>query len=92
MIHFLTEQEQRERYVEVLCKALQPEGHAVVATFGPQGPVRCSGLDVQRYSVERLGALLGPDFQLRAHGIEEHVTPTGTPQQFLYGWWQAVRL
>lgn len=89
VFHFLTERAERERYLEVLRRALQPRGHFVLATFGPEGPTRCSGLKVQRYSVEQVGALLGRDFQLRTHVLDEHRTPMGTAQQFLYGWWQA---
>jgi ubiquinone/menaquinone biosynthesis C-methylase UbiE len=88
VFHFLTEATDREQYLDVLHRALQPGGHLVLATFGPEGPLRCSGLEVQRYSAEQVGALLGPDFQLRAHEVEEHHTPMKTTQQFLYGWWQ----
>lgn len=87
--HFLTEATDRALYHDVLRRALESRGHFVLATFGPEGPTRCSGLEVQRYSVERVAALLGPGFRLRAHEIEEHRTPMGTTQQFLYGWWQA---
>jgi SAM-dependent methyltransferase len=90
VFHFLTDPGDRERYLGILRQALQPRGHFLLATFGPQGPARCSGLEVKRYSVEMLSALLGADFHLRAHEIEEHRTPLGAAQQFLYGWWQAA--
>jgi len=89
VFHFLTEAADRERYLDVLRKALQPRGHFLLATFGEDGPERCSGLQVQRYSVEMLKVLLEPDFRLRAFELEEHCTPTGAPQEFLYSWWQA---
>jgi len=89
VFHFLTKASDREKYLDILRSAIQPHGHFVLATFGPQGPTRCSGLEVKRYSVEQLGDLLGPNFVLRAHEIEEHHTPMGMSQQFLYGWWQA---
>lgn len=89
VFHFLTKAADREKYLDILRNTMQAHGHFVLATFGPKGPTRCSGLEVQRYSVEQLGTLLGPNFVLRAHEIEEHLTPMGTTQQFLYGWWQA---
>jgi SAM-dependent methyltransferase len=89
VFHFLTRVTDRERYLDVLRKAIQSHGHFLLATFGPEGPKRCSGLDVQRYSVEQIGALLESDFKLHRHEIEEHSTPLGTIQQFLYSWWQA---
>ncbi len=61
----------------------------MVATFGPEGPDRCSGLPVQRYTVDSLANLLQADFEVRSFEIQDHVTPTGTVQQFLYAWWQA---
>ena len=86
VFHFLTETSDQDRYLDVLHKALLPGGHLILATFGPKGPLRCSGLEIQRYSVERLQDVLGPGFQLRHHEIDEHQTPTGSGQQFLYAW------
>lgn len=87
VLHFLTEATDRERYVDVLRRALEPGGHAIIATFGPEGPKRCSGLDVRRYSVDLLRELLGPGFILQSHELENHQTPSGALQQFLYSCW-----
>ena len=89
VFHFLVEPQGVERYLETLRTALVPGGHFVIATFGPEGPDRCSGLPVQRYSVDSLANLLQDDFDVRSFEIQDHVTPTGTVQQFLYAWWQA---
>lgn len=86
VFHFLTDAADRERYLDVLSKSLQSRGHFLLATFGEEGPTRCSGLDIQRHSVEMLKALLEPDFRMRAHEIEEHRTPMGAAQEFLYSW------
>ena len=75
--------------VTVLEKAVEPGGHVILATFGPNGPERCSGLPVQCYSTDQMADVLGPRFELRADDLEEHSTPTGSVQQFLYAWWQA---
>jgi SAM-dependent methyltransferase len=90
VFHFLTNAEDRERYFEVLRKTLGVGGHVVLATFGSEGPTRCSGLTVQRYSEREISALLGAGFRLRMHQVEEHRTPMGTVQQFQYGWWQVA--
>ena len=89
VFHFLTNPESVRKYLDVLRTALVPGGHFVIATFGPEGPDRCSGLPVQRYSVDSLANLLQDDFDVRSFEIQDHVTPTGTVQQFLYAWWQA---
>ena len=84
VFHFLTDPEDRARYRRVLLDSLAPGGQAVVATFGPEGPERCSGLPVQRYDAEALAAALGPDLRLAAHHVEVHTTPSGGEQQFLF--------
>jgi len=86
-LHFLTDSADRERYVEVLREALEPGGHAVIATFGPDGPLKCSGLEIRRYNICMLEELLGPEFELRFHELENHQTPMGATQQFLYSCW-----
>lgn len=89
VFHFLTEAADRDRYLDTLRKALRPQGHFLLATFGEEGPTRCSGLEVQRYSVETLKALLEPEYRLCMVEIEEHRTPQGALQEFLYSRWQS---
>lgn len=89
VFHFLTDQADRSRYLEALAEGLQPRGHLLLATFGPHGPERCSGLDVLRYSVDDLQRLLGGSFVLRSAKLEVHRTPTRKDQEFLHCWWQA---
>jgi SAM-dependent methyltransferase len=84
LFHFLTAADQRAAYVERLTRALKPGGHAVIATFGPQGPEKCSGLDTMRYDAESLHAELGSRFALVEHSTELHHTPFDTTQQFIY--------
>ena len=84
VFHFLTEAEQRAHYLRQLTHALKPGGHAVLATFGPQGPLKCSGLDTVRYDAGELARVLGDGFALVDSTLEFHATPFGTTQQFLY--------
>lgn len=88
--HFLTSAQDRRRYIRRLRQSLLLKGYLVLATFGPEGPQRCSGLPVQRYGVEQLQALLGNDFVLQRHILHDHHTPGGFVQQFLYSCWQFV--
>jgi 2-polyprenyl-3-methyl-5-hydroxy-6-metoxy-1,4-benzoquinol methylase len=84
VFHFLTSPEQRGAYVRQLASALKAGGTAVMATFGPDGPQKCSGLHTVRYDHVSLQEELGPPFRLLRHSIVEHRTPWGTTQQFLY--------
>lgn len=84
VFHFLTEPEARRRYVANVRRALKMGGHIVVATFGEEGPDRCSGLEVARYSAESLHAQFGEDFTRVSSRRELHTTPWGTEQAFVY--------
>jgi len=84
VFHFLVDPDSRAAYVRQLRHSLVPGGHVVMATFGPEGPTRCSGLDVERYSASQLSEQLGPSFELLSERIEIHETPAGRPQHFMY--------
>jgi SAM-dependent methyltransferase len=91
VLHFLVDAEDRNRYLDVLRAALAPGGHLVLATFGPEGPLRCSGLEVRRYSVDRMADLLGPEFNLCSEQTVYHQTPSGASQQFLFTRWHRTK-
>ena len=82
--HFLTEAADRMRYVAQVRHAVRPGGHVLLATFAEDGPTRCSGLAVARYSPEALHAEFGAGFLLLESHREEHVTPSGARQAFTY--------
>lgn len=82
--HFLTDFEDRAAYVERLGHALRTGGHAIIATFAPDGPERCSGLPIVRYSPETLSETLGPEYDLLTSRRDIHVTPWGTAQSFQF--------
>jgi trans-aconitate methyltransferase len=84
VFHFLTAAEDRAAYRAVLERALEPGGHLVLAAFAPDGPERCSGLPVHRWSAEALADELGAEFRLLASCHEAHLTPGGATQNFLW--------
>jgi 2-polyprenyl-3-methyl-5-hydroxy-6-metoxy-1,4-benzoquinol methylase len=84
VFHFLTSIEQRNAYVRNVAKAVKTGGHIIVSTFGPEGPTKCSGLEVMRYDAESLHEEFGQRFRLVESSKELHRTPFGTTQQFLY--------
>ncbi len=84
VFHFLTEPGDRSAYVRQVARAVKPAGHIIVGTFGPEGPTRCSGLEVMRYDAGSLHNEFGPRFRLLESATQLHQTPFGTVQQFLY--------
>jgi hypothetical protein len=84
VFHFLTEPEAQDAYIAALKRGTAAGSSVIIATFALNGPERCSGLPVQRYSPATLAKRLGADFALYAEHEESHATPFGTTQQFQY--------
>lgn len=82
VFHFLTEPDEREAYRRSLHAALAPAGLVLMATFALDGPVKCSGLPVQRYDTESLAEEMSDHLLLAEAWREEHVTPWGAVQSF----------
>ncbi len=88
--HFLTSEDEQRAYVQRLKQALRRAGHAIIGTFAPEGPEKCSGLPVVRHSAESLSAVLGAGFVLVDCRRQEHATPWGTVQKFQFSTFQRV--
>ena len=88
VFHFLTESDDRETYRKLLRGAVAPGGVVLITTFAPDGPERCSGLPVQRYSLATLAARFGEDFSPIEERREHHRTPGGAVQEFA---WHVLR-
>ncbi|HVZ93172.1 MAG TPA: class I SAM-dependent methyltransferase [Phycisphaerales bacterium] len=90
VFHFLTEARDRERYLALLERRVPIGGHAVVATFAEDGPEKCSGLPVRRYSAEQLAAEVGAAFRAVRSERERHMTPWGKEQSFQYSLFERI--
>jgi trans-aconitate methyltransferase len=88
VFHFLTVADQRRDYLRALGAATGPGAVAVFGCFAPDGPDRCSGLPVARYSAAQLAGELGRQWHLVSQDRQEHVTPAGAVQPFT---WAALR-
>jgi len=84
MFHFMVDPEDRAGYLATLNRTLRVGGELIAATFGPAGPMQCSGLPVRRYGAEELSAELGPGYAPVGSSIRVHETPSGREQQFLW--------
>ncbi len=82
--HFLTARDDQQAYVRVMARALKTGGRAVIGTFAPDGPEKCSGLPVARHDAASLQAVLGEVFSLVATRKHEHTTPWGAAQRFQF--------
>lgn len=84
VFHFLIEPGDRAAYADRLRRAVRHGGHAIIATFAPEGPQRCSGLPVMRYDAHSLAREIGPPFALVGERGHIHHTPFGAAQSFQF--------
>ena len=66
-------------------RAVVPDVHAIIGTFAPDGPEKCSGLTVARYDATLLAERLGLDYGLIQSLMHDHHTPSGSMQRFHFG-------
>lgn len=90
VFHFLIKPEQRAAYATLLRQTVPVGGHAIIATFAPNGPEQCSGLSVRRYDARLLAAELGEGLEMVKSVPELHRTPWGDMQSFQYSIFKRV--
>lgn len=84
VFHFVTHPESILHYTQLMKDAIRQGGALIVGTFAEDGPEKCSGLPVQRYSQAALAEVLRPAFE-KIHCIDEkHQTPFNTMQSFTF--------
>jgi len=82
--HFLTNEEQVNKYVAIAEDAIVPTGHLILGTFSESGPTKCSGLEIKQYNQASMSKRFENSFE-RIKCIEEiHTTPFNTTQNFLF--------
>lgn len=84
VFHFLVDAVDQERYLATVREVLCPGGWLMLATFARNGPERCSGLPVRRWSAAELGAFFAPEFELVEQFVRDHHTPWGGVQPFTW--------
>ena len=80
--HFLTSQEQINKYLEIVKNAVS--GYLIIGTFSENGPLKCSGLEIKQYSKETITELFQSEFQVLEYFTEDHLTPFDTTQNFIF--------
>ena len=82
--HFLTKEEDIQKYATLLSDILEENGLYFVGTFSESGPLKCSGLEITQYSKEKFLKIFGNDFSLLNSFEEAHKTPFETTQNFIF--------
>ena len=82
--HFLKDSVEIDNYVKLVKSSLHNQGDLIIATFSENGPLKCSGLEVSRYSENSISDLFNDDFELIKSQKSIHKTPFSTSQEFLF--------
>jgi len=88
VLHFLRNEEDQISYKKNLLKATAKKSFISLAAFAKDGPLKCSGIEVQQYDPKDLELFLGDSFETLESFKLEHPTPFGTVQQFSFLWSQ----
>ncbi len=84
VFHFLTEEQDRQNYMDNLERCLAKDGKAIIGTFSNNGPKICSGLDIVQYDEAKMQAELGDEFEIEYTEINTHVVPGGNDKEYMY--------
>jgi len=84
VFHFLVDGAAWSSYLEQVRRCVKPGGRVLIATFGLDGPEKCSGLPVARYDAGGIHAVFGATFEKVGEATEQHDTPWGSQQAFVY--------
>ena len=80
--HFLTTEKQIETYLKTARNAINK--YLTIGTFSQDGPFKCSGLTIKKYSEATLQKQLENSFTKIKCITEDHITPFNTAQNFLF--------
>jgi cyclopropane fatty-acyl-phospholipid synthase-like methyltransferase len=88
--HFLTNPEQISKYAGLAKLHIKESGWLIVGGFSKSGPEKCSGLPVTRFGPDELSTVFSDGFKIRHYEMQDHVTPSGTKQNFIFCSFQRV--
>ena len=84
VFHFITDAEGIKKYISLCNKYINKGGVLILGTFAEDGPLKCSGLEIKRYSVDQISGLFKETFELVESFKMLHKTPFDTEQSFLF--------
>ena len=84
VFHFITNPEGIEKYISLCNENINNQGILIIGTFAEDGPLKCSGLEIKRYSVDQISGLFKETFELVESFKMLHKTPFDTEQSFSF--------
>jgi cyclopropane fatty-acyl-phospholipid synthase-like methyltransferase len=83
--HFLTEENDIQKYSNLVANSIVSNGNIIIGTFSENGPLKCSGLPISQYNELKMKAVFENNFDLIESFTEDHQTPFDTTQNFIFG-------
>ena len=84
VFHFITDREGIKKYISLCNEYINKKGILIIGTFAEDGPLKCSGLKIKRYSVDQISGLFKETFELVESFKMLHKTPFDTEQSFSF--------
>ena len=84
VFHFITDSEGIKKYISLCIEYINKDGILIIGTFAEDGPLKCSGLEIKRYSVDQISGLFKETFELVESFKMLHKTPFDTEQSFSF--------
>ena len=84
VFHFITDREGIKKYISLCNEYINKKGILIIGTFAEDGPLKCSGLEIKRYSVDQISDLFEESFELVESFKMLHKTPFDTEQSFSF--------
>ena len=84
VFHFITDNKGIEKYISLCNKYINNHGILIIGAFAEDGPLKCSGLEIKRYSVDQISGLFKETFELVESFNMLHKTPFDTEQSFSF--------
>ena len=84
VFHFITDREGIKKYISLCNEYINKKGILIIGTFAEDGPLKCSGLEIKRYSVDQISGLFKETFELIESFKMLHKTPFDTEQSFSF--------
>lgn len=89
--HFQTDASKIHKYLSIINKAVA--GKVIIGTFSVDGPKKCSGLDIKQYDESSMKEKFeSASFKNIECKREDHITPMGAVQNFLFCSFEKVNL
>jgi len=82
--HFFTDKTDIEYYKSISSKRISKNGLLIMGTFSDKGPKKCSGIEIQQYSEEKLSEQFEDIFEKVECFTIDHQTPFNTLQNFIF--------